>query len=992
MPKLVGTILLFFSLAAVAQESNLYFRKLQVADGLNNGNVLEIGQDKRGFIWISTINGLNRFDGRHIRSYSHIAGDSNSIPPYLIRSFITDSSGQFYAGHEQGLLKYDEQTDRFEQIKALDNYWVNVMLPFAKDKLYIGTFSGLAEFNTETNQLSFLTNDISLSGRINALELTRSGLLIAKNNGLFNYDSTTKKVRPVLPELFGNTRVLGLALDAFNQIWVYGGKQPYQLYRLSSDFQLQRVYTTIQGGQTTIFNFADMQTDCNGSIYISTNKDGLWIYDPSTDKFRQELHNPQHSWSLSTNLHSCLFLDRDGMLWIGGNNGINYVHPERQFFSILPAFGKDPDILNRRVARIAAEDKNGMLWLGTLDGLVRYNPLTHQYTEWNNREHKKQVLYYNSIRGLYCDYKNDIWIATGAGINKLNQKDESIDFFGWKDSIPPAFYFSADADKQSNIWFGCRDYDGFYYYEQASGKFNSIKKHPQLKKFSGLGGRKLFQDSKNRYWLGFNGNGVAMFNPSDSSYHQWKASSNGKPGIAGDVIVEIKEDKQGIIWVTTLNGLSSINPENFALKNYHHSNGLRNSSTSALIIDNKNRIWIGTGAGLAMLDRTRNSFTHFGLEHGLPSIEFPEHASAQLANGDVLMPTQNGYIRFNPDREAFRTRTILPVFTNISVSGTQLDSIPANQLELGSDQNFLSIGFTAVNFENPNDTWYAYRLEGIDENWKYTQQPVAEYTNLPGGKYRFRLKSSMHRTMGYGKELSLELSIATVFYKTHWFRLLLAGFLMASVYFIYRYRMAQKEKILALQTKAQLLEKEKVLVMYDSLKQQLNPHFLFNSLTSLSGLIETNQQLASEFLERLSKIYRYILTNRDSELVTIKEELAFVRIYIDLQKTRFKDGLQVFINIPDEWYSFKIAPVALQNLVENAIKHNIIDREAPLYISIEAEEKYIVVKNNLQQKNKVETSNNQGLSNLKSLYQYYSKLPILIEKTKTEFIVKIPLI
>lgn len=992
MLNLAGTILLFFSLTAVAQEPNLYFKKLQVADGLNNGNVMEIGQDKRGFIWISTINGLNRFDGRHIESYSHIAGDSTSIPPYLIRSFITDSSGQFFAGHEQGLLKYNEQTDQFKPIKALNNQWVNTMLPFAKDKLYIGTFSGLAELNTSKNTVNFLTDNISLSGRINTLELLDSGLLIGKNNGLFLYDRRNNSTSNMLPELFNNTRILGITKDNLNQIWVYGGKPPFRLYKLNSNFQLLRVYTSIQGGHTTLFNFADIQSDCKGRVYISTNKDGLWIYEPSTDQFRQELHNPKYLWSPSTNLHSCLFLDRDGMLWIGGNNGINYVHPERQFFQILPAFEKDPDILNRRIARIVAEDKSGMLWLGTLDGLVRYNPHTRQYREWNNRENKKQVLYYNSIRGLYCDKENDIWIATGGGINKLNQQNESIEFFGWKDSIPPAFYFSADADQLGNIWFGCRDYDGFYYYEQATRKFKSINHHPQLKRFTGNGGRKFFQDSQKRCWLGFNGTGIAMFNPADSSYHHWKAGSKNKPGIAGDVIVDIREDKHGIIWVTTLNGLSSINPQNFAIKNYNHSNGLRNSSTSALIIDKKNRIWIGTGAGLAMLDSSRNSFTHFGMEHGLPSIEFPEHPATQLSNGDVMMPTQNGYIRFNPNKDAFRTKPILPLLNNITISGIKLDSIPASQLELGTDQNFISVGFTSINFENPNDTWYAYRLEGIDEKWKYTQQAVAEYTNLPGGNYTFRLKSSMHRNHGYGEELTLQLTIATLFYKTTWFRLLLLCIFIASGYLVYRYRLLQREKLLALQTKAQLLEKEKVLVMYDSLKQQLNPHFLFNSLTSLSGLIETNQELASEFLERLSKIYRYILSNRDSELVTIKEELAFVRIYIDLQKTRFKEGLQVSITIPDEVRSFKIAPVALQNLVENAIKHNIIDTDSPLFITMEADEKYVLVKNNLQKKNKVETSNNQGLSNLKSLYQYYSKHPIQIETTETEFIVKIPLI
>ena len=195
-----------------------------------------------------------------------------------------------------------------------------------------------------------------------------------------------------------------------------------------------------------------------------------------------------------------------------------------------------------------------------------------------------------------------------------------------------------------------------------------------------------------------------------------------------------------------------------------------------------------------------------------------------------------------------------------------------------------------------------------------------------------------------------------------------------------------------LQSRAQLLEKEKTLVMYESLKQQLNPHFLFNSLTSLSGLIETDQKMAGNFLEQMSKIYRYILKNRDSEVVTLREEINFVQVYINLQKTRFKDGLQVFIDINPEDAHRKIAPVTLQNLIENAIKHNIIDVESPLRIDIFTENDYLVVRNNLQKKNVVETSNKQGLINLESLYQYLSSKPLLIEEDEKLFTIKVPLI
>lgn len=180
--------------------------------------------------------------------------------------------------------------------------------------------------------------------------------------------------------------------------------------------------------------------------------------------------------------------------------------------------------------------------------------------------------------------------------------------------------------------------------------------------------------------------------------------------------------------------------------------------------------------------------------------------------------------------------------------------------------------------------------------------------------------------------------------------------------------------------------------MYDSLKQQLNPHFLFNSLTSLSGLIATNQEMAGEFLEQMSGIYRYILKNGDNETVALKDEIDFVQLYIDLQQTRFKKGLEVHINVPDEYLYFKIAPVTLQNLVENALKHNIIDAGSPLVIDIFIEEDYLVVKNNLQLKSSVETSNKKGLAQFITLYSYLSSQPVRVQDTGKEFLVKIPLI
>ena len=423
---------------------------------------------------------------------------------------------------------------------------------------------------------------------------------------------------------------------------------------------------------------------------------------------------------------------------------------------------------------------------------------------------------------------------------------------------------------------------------------------------------------------------------------------------------------------------------------------LTSNHVGPIAIDGLNRIWIGTANGLMLLDSNRKNFTYFNEEDGLPSLNFSEHPAHYTRDGRVMMPTTNGFIRFDPMQIRPEKDTFNLFIAGIEVFDKQVNKNFNNpedaRLSLDYDENFFTVHFEALNYLSSGKVWYAYRLEGFDKDWKYTQDPKAVYTNVPGGSYQLRYKATTDYNNWNVPEKALEIEIGTVFYKTWWFFSLLVILVVSTLYWIYRSRLSNQAQVHRLQSRAQLLEKEKTLVMYESLKQQLNPHFLFNSLTSLSGLIETDQKMAGNFLEQMSKIYRYILKNRDSEVVTLREEINFVQVYINLQKTRFKDGLQVFIDINPEDAHRKIAPVTLQNLIENAIKHNIIDVESPLRIDIFTENDYLVVRNNLQKKNVVETSNKQGLINLESLYQYLSSKPLIIEEDEKLFTIKVPLI
>jgi two-component system, LytTR family, sensor kinase len=192
--------------------------------------------------------------------------------------------------------------------------------------------------------------------------------------------------------------------------------------------------------------------------------------------------------------------------------------------------------------------------------------------------------------------------------------------------------------------------------------------------------------------------------------------------------------------------------------------------------------------------------------------------------------------------------------------------------------------------------------------------------------------------------------------------------------------------------RAEKLEREKTQVQFDALKNQLNPHFLFNALTSLNSLIQEDQALASKFLQQLSKVYRYLLKNRDRAVVSLDAELAFIEHYVSLVETRFKDSIEITFDIAAETRESHIVPVTLQILIENALKHNVIESSRPLVITIEARDGYLSVSNNVQIRKRVESSNEQGLENLKNLYSFLTPDPVLIQRSGGMFTVKVPLI
>ena len=509
----------------------------------------------------------------------------------------------------------------------------------------------------------------------------------------------------------------------------------------------------------------------------------------------------------------------------------------------------------------------------------------------------------------------------------------------------------------------------------------------------------VMEDEHQRLYISFGRRGVVMLDKRKATTHLYSAGdTTADATIIGDQVIDIKTDKNGIVWLATFSGISALDPNNNMVSNYTNQNGLPGNAVGALAVDDANRVWAGVNGGFTLIGADRKSLAVFSQSAGLPSVGFPEHAAVQLSNGLMFFPTYNGYFFFNPKQYKAANNNLRTYVSGYSVFDTAYRHLPPPgqnaSIRLEAHENSFALHLSSLNYVHPMDNWFCYKLEGFDNDWHFTKEAKAVYTNVPGGNYTFLFKSALQNGQWQSIDTnSVRITVDTYFYKTAWFLLLVAALLIGGITWLYRYRTRQQTELYELSSKAKELEKEAAMVMYENLRQHLNPHFLFNSLTSLSGLIETNQEMAVDFLDQMSGIFRYILKHSETETVSIKDELNFVQLYINLQKTRFKQGLQVRVNVPEEYKHYKIAPVTLQNLIENAIKHNIIDADSPLLIEITVEEEtYLVVQNNLQKKQSVETSNKKGLEQFASLYQSFSPLPVAVIETDEYFKIKIPLI
>lgn len=988
----------FFSYQCTAQLNAYSFRHLTTNDGLSNGVIKSITQDKYGYMWMATSSGLCMYNGYAVKVFLHSDKDKFSIPDNAPLYIFCNKNRNIFISFESGLYQYNYNNNHFQLQQKTQGIAIITMVESEDGIIYCTTPFGLKLFNTVSgNFTSPQVNNNLLNRYISDIAITKKGTLYAATDtGLIIYQPKLNSayVQPLNPVT--NLAISKLTVVNDGKIWISYGEDRNLVLQTDSTFRHFAIYKDFLYGNANMTGseITDIFADDKQRLWVATSRSGICVYNDAGKKFTTYLDNAHEATGLSSFHITTMFQDDEGFIWAGTEGyGLNYFNPDNNLFhSLIP--DSDPAFASSdRWFRTSTEDKAGNLWMGSMNGIVFFDQQSGKYTHWQNTEGSKDKLYSNSIRSLLCDDHGYMWIGTANGLNRYNPSTKRMDFFGEKDSIPISFFWSLLQDHSGNIWIGCRN--GLFRFNYNTNKFDHFENDSLLSVYHNYNIRSMFEDSRQRIWLGCYSKGVVMLDTKTNIVQHWMKNVDTSSFINNN-IRSFTEDKKGVIWIATNDGLTAYNSETNSFKKYQQEEGLRTLNICALLTDDHDRIWIGSGNGLFVLDSLRKQFTLFTAKDGLLSAEFNEQSAFKTKQGIFIYPTLQGLVAFNPEeyKENNPGRSVFIAAVNVFNKKyiTPVNSEELQQLNFASDQNFFSFELSSPDYSSQQRTWFAYKLEPFDKDWIYTKERLVNYTNVPGGNYVFHYKASANRSNWNVTEKTIAINIATVFYRTTWFWLLIFIACFALMFGIYRYRIQQSKKIYALQNKAQLLEKEKAIVQYENLKQQLNPHFLFNSLTSLRSLIRIDKQTAADFLDKISLNYRYILKSSESELVSLKDEIEFVQTYVELQQTRFGKGLQVHIDTNAEAMDKKIVPVTIQNLIDNATKHNSMDADNPLFINIFTEDNYLVITNNLQLKENVETSNRHGLNYLISLYKYLDDRPIIIDKAQTDFIVKIPLI
>ncbi len=868
---IVCVLAIFFS-ERTAYSVDYRFEHLGTEDGLSNNTVTSIIQDRRGFLWFGTLDGLNRYDGYSFAIFRHDIQDSTSLGSSRILSLFEDRSGTIWAGTEDaGLDRYDPASGKFHHYanrpsdpRSLSNNQVESIYEDRSGTLWIGTREGLNRLNRATGKFTrYYHNPDDPSSLASShigfmFEDTGGTFWIGGGDCLHRFDATRgtfTRFRPRLPHSRGDAIIASIIEKPRGTLWLTTwGSGLWKFDTATGQFTVFRHDPRNSGSLVDDYT-GHLGLDEYGNLWIGT-RDGLDLLRKGSGEFIHFSHTANDQSSISANGIWPVFQDRSTVLWFGTyRGGLNKLAVSRTRFAHYTADPKDPRSLSDNSVYTLYEDREGGIWAGTAHGFNRFDPKTGQFTAYRRQPGGLNADIVHAIRE---DPDGVFWIGTdGGGLNRFDPKTGGFRSYRANPEDPQAlnsdWVFQIIDDGEGGFLIGTQT--GLNRFDPRTGKCIDLTDISQ-----GASCTALYREKNGVLWYGTNA-GLTRYEPSGKKMERFVSSPLDSTTLSNDFIQAIVEDLSGTIWIGTSGGLNRFDRATGRFIRYTDRHGLISDSITDITADRHGNLWVCTNSGISRLDPRTGGILNLGFQDGMPFRIFEESSILRMRDGGFLVGGQEGIFTFRP--ESFRKENQGPP---VAITGFRIFNREVkldrpvwemNRITLTHRDTFFSFEFAALDYTAPHHNQYTYRMEGFDRDWIYSgARRYASYTNLHPGKYIFRVKAANGNGVWNERGAAIEVIILPPFWATWWFRALCFLLLSGGVFGFHELRMMvaerQKKQLIALvnDRTRELEEKSRYLEQSEQMYRSLvetSPDAIL--IAELNGEIRMANHQAEEMLK-----------------------------------------------------------------------------------------------------------------------------------------------
>ena len=739
-----------FNVSASEESNNITFKNITTEDGLSQTTAQYIFQDSKGYMWIGTADGLNRYNGSEFKVYKYRENSCESLSSNYITAVNEDENGDIWVGTSRGLNKIDVDTNVIKNYLSekdncnLSDDNITEILIDSNNNILIATTNGINLYDKESDNFIRLYEDSDINNKLTSqfiytlTEDKNKNLWVGTEEGLNKIDRSTGKITNYYSDSSKNSIsdnfIYDLYVDSDNNLWIATYEDGLNKLNIETN-EIERYYfdkNNINSIPSNCIRYIYKDTDNN--IWIGTTK-GLSKYNYSDNNFSNYKSHVYDVQSLVNDNVLCITEDDSGLVWVGTYDGIS-IFNRNSYFTNYKKDNLNSNSLSDNMMAGIYKDPDGLIWVGTVESGInvidRENGIIKKYTS----SKEENSLSSNNIRAI-TGIDNEIWIATEDGLTKYDKTlDKFTRYFNEdnKNSLISNNVRSLFIDNEGLLWITTDDgvctfdrNDTFKSYEELFLK-NGITETM----FAGIE-----QDLNGEIWIGSSlGGGLIRINKETEEVKVYKNNEDKENSLSYNIVRCIAVDNNNTVWVGTQTGLNKFNRETETFTRYTESDGLSNNFIYGILLDDNEDLWISTNYGISKFEANNNKFINYDVTDGLQGNEFNGFSYYKAEDGEMFFGGINGLTSFYPDN--LKSKNYIPRVIIERANSNNSTFFNYDEIKLKYDDNNIHFEFFLPDYRNVKKVQYAYKLEGLDEEWVVSDnRNYANYTNLDGGNYKF---------------------------------------------------------------------------------------------------------------------------------------------------------------------------------------------------------------------------------------------------------------